>query len=305
MATGKSLVTSGQHELPLFVEKEIEVDGVGMGVLSDGTPYLTQRGLARMCGVNQNAIFEMTTGWKDNRPREAKIKEALIAQGLEFAAPFLPITKDGKAHYAYPDTVCMAVLEYYAFEAGPNVRDHALANYRRLARASFREFIYTQVGYDPRRAIPEIWRQFHDRVSLVYDKVPAGYFSIFKEGADIIVTLIRAGAVVGDKFIPDGSIGSHWATHWKREDLAKRHGESRIYDHYYPTYFPQAQSNPQPARCYPDAALAEFRRWMRDVYLPDKLPEYLQSKVKQGALPASFSELALAALEDKRDEAGG
>jgi hypothetical protein len=80
---------------PLFVEKEIEVDGVGMGVLSDGTPYLTQRGLARMCGVNQNAIFEMTTGWKDNRPREAKIKEALIAQGLEFAAPFLPITKDG------------------------------------------------------------------------------------------------------------------------------------------------------------------------------------------------------------------
>jgi hypothetical protein len=300
MAIGKSLVTSDQAELPLFVEKEVEVDGVGMGVLSDGTPYLTQRGLARMCGVNQNAIFEMTMGWREDRPREAKIKEALAAQGLEFEAPYLPISKDGTAHYAYPDAVCMAVLEYYAFEAGPNTRAHALANYRRLARASFREFIYTQVGYDPRRAIPEIWRQFHDRVSLVYDKVPPGYFSMFKEGADIIVTLIRAGAEIGDKFIPDGSIGHHWATYWKRENLAQRFGESGVYDHYYPVYFPQAPSNPQPARCYPDAALAEFRRWMRDVYLPEKLPEYLQSKVRQGALPASFSELALTALEDKR-----
>lgn len=299
MVSDNSLVI--QPELPLFVEKEVEIDGVGMGVLSNGTAYLTQRGLARMCGVHQNAIFEMTTGWNENRPREAKIKEALAAQGLEFSAPFIPITKDGKENYAYPDAVCMAVLEYYAFEAGANTRAHALANYRRLARASFREFIYTQVGYDPRRAIPKIWQQFHDRVSLVYDKVPPGFFSIFKEGADIIVTLIRAGAEVGDNFIPDGSIGSHWSTYWRMEKLAERFGESQIYDHYYPDYFPQAQSNPQPARCYPDAALPEFRRWMREVYLPLKLPMYLQTKVKQGALPASFKELALTALEDKRD----
>jgi hypothetical protein len=131
--------------------------------------------------------------------------------------------------------------------------------------------------------------------------VPAGYFSIFKEGADIIVTLIRAGAEIGDKFLPDGSIGHHWASHWKQESLEKLYGASGVYDHYYPEYFPQAPSNPQPARCYPDAALPEFRRWMREVYLPDKLPTYLQSKVKQGALPASFSDLALAALEDKRE----
>jgi hypothetical protein len=34
-------------------------------------------------------------------------------------------------------------------------------------------------------------------VSLVYDSVPVGYFSIFKEIADLIVTLIRGGAPVG------------------------------------------------------------------------------------------------------------
>jgi hypothetical protein len=42
--------------------------------------------------------------------------------------------------------------------------------------------------------------------------------------------------------------------------------------------------------------LGEFRRWMRDVYLQDKMPAYLTTKAKQGALPPSFVKLALEAL---------
>lgn len=56
-------------------------------------------------------------------------------------------------------------------------------------------------------------------MSLVCDSVPAGYFSVFKESADIIVTLIRAGCNIGPKFVPDISIGSVWAQYWKNEDL--------------------------------------------------------------------------------------
>ncbi len=40
--------------LDLGIEADTEVNGIGMGVLSDGTPYLNQRGLAALCGV-QNA----------------------------------------------------------------------------------------------------------------------------------------------------------------------------------------------------------------------------------------------------------
>lgn len=39
-------IGSAQGELQLAIAKEREVEGVGMGVLSDGTPYLNQRGLA-------------------------------------------------------------------------------------------------------------------------------------------------------------------------------------------------------------------------------------------------------------------
>jgi hypothetical protein len=296
------MISDRQLEFDLQIEKEIEVNGVGMGVLNDGTPYLTGRGLARMCGIAQNAMFELTNYWSSSplRPREAKIKEILKQQGLEFNSPFLPIEKDGVTHYAYPDAVCMAVLEYYAFEAGSNCKPQAQHNYRLLARNTFREFIYRQVGYEPRRAMEKIWRQFHDRVALIYDSVPHGYFSVFKEAADIIVTMIRSGANIGAAFVPDISIGQHWGTYWRDNGLELIHGQRGQYEHNYPDYFPQSPSNPQLAFCYPDAALPTFRRWIREVYLKEKFPAYLSSKGRQGALPSPVSAIAIAAIEDSQ-----
>ncbi|WP_149541465.1 hypothetical protein [Siccirubricoccus phaeus] len=206
------------------------------------------------------------------------------------------IERDGTPADAFTDSVCMAILEYYAFEAGGDGREQALKNYRLLARKSFRDFIYTQVGFSPISAIPAPWQQFHDRVSLTHHRVPPGYFSIFKEIADIIVTLIRNGARIGNQFVPDISVGSHWGKHWRDNNLEAAYGPRVQHDHFYPDYFPQAVSNPQPVYCYPDEALGEFRRWMREVYLPLKLPSYLGSKTKQGALPPSFTEIALRAL---------
>jgi hypothetical protein len=74
------------------------------------------------------------------------------------------------------------------------------------------------------------------------------------------------------------------------------------WDHNFPEYFPQAKSNPQPAWCYPEAALAEFRRWMRENYIGDgKFTTYINNKIKQKELPPSFAQLVVNAykLEDK------
>ena len=113
---------------------------------------------------------------------------------------------------------------------------------------------------------------------------------MFKEAADLIVTLIRGGADVGAHFVPDISIGIGWSKHWSTEGFDSIFGKRRKYEHDFPQYFPQAQSNPQDAWCYPDSALGEFRKWMREIYLPDKLPPYLLKKIREGALPASFAE---------------
>lgn len=50
MDNRNSVTKAGQFEMDLGIQKEVEIDGIGMGVLTDGTPYLNARGLARMCG---------------------------------------------------------------------------------------------------------------------------------------------------------------------------------------------------------------------------------------------------------------
>ncbi|MEA2879664.1 MAG: hypothetical protein QOF14_4860 [Hyphomicrobiales bacterium] len=294
---GQLEINKKQGQLRFEIDKQTEIQGIGMGVLKDGTPFLNQRGLARLCGVENAHIGTISTQWyeTDQKPRIKAIKDLLLSRGLTYENPHMVLTVEGKPMFAYPDKVCLAILEYYAFEAS-NLQQEARKNFRILAGSALQEFIYTQVGYSPTEPIPVSWTQFHDRVSLVFHSVPHGYFSIFKEMSDVIVTLIRGGAKIDDHFIPDISVGQHWAAHWKEAGLELVHGARIQYPHNYPDYFPQSASNPQPAYCYPDSALGEFRRWIREVYLLQRMPSYLQTKARQGALPPSFVTLALQAL---------
>lgn len=294
-------ITPLQLDLNLEIAVEREIDGIGMGVLSDGSPFLNIRGLANMCGVDSSMITRITSDWIATplKPREQKIRELVRAQGADDSIAFIAIEKSGTINHIIPSAVCMAILEYYAFEAKTS-NDKAAQSFRLLARKGFQHFIYAQVGYNPSGAPSVAWQQFHDRVSLSYHTVPNGYFSIFKEIADLLVTMIREGADLGKSFIPDISVGIAWAKYWKSESLEVVYGERRQYDHNYPDYFPQALSNPQPAYCYPDDALGEFRRWVRERYIPKQLPNYLNTKVQQGAIPAKKAQAAIEAFMPKQ-----
>lgn len=302
MSSSRDLVTTPEQlRLDLEIAVEREVDGVGMGVLSDGTPFLNIRGLARMCGVDHSNIIRITADWMEEpaKTRVRKIRELVRAQGADDNVAFIALVKEGTIHHAIPAAVCMAILEYYAFEASTTYED-AAKSYRVLARKGFNDFIYAQVGYNPAGEAGIAWKQFHDRVGLSYDTVPDGYFSIFKEIANILVTMIREGANLGDKFIPDISVGIHWGKYWMAESLDIIYGDRIKYDHNYPAYFPQALSNPQQAYCYPDDALGEFRKWVREDYLPKKLGPYLDTKVAQKQIAASQANKALEAFTPKR-----
>jgi hypothetical protein len=296
----KVAAPSPQGRLDLGIDRQIEIDGIGMGVLSDGTPFLTLRGLARLCGVNHSVIQGINDAWgapiQASSSREVRLREILASHGETPTSPYIAIQQRSGTFYAYPDSVCLAVLEYYSFDAGANIRDEAKRNYRLLAGKALRDFIYTQVGYDPNNNLPDQWRHFHDRVSLTYNSVPKGYFGIFKEIADMIVTLGQAGLHIDAKFVPDISVGQHWANYWKSQGLEQKHGERIQYEHNYPSYFPQSTSNPQEPWCYPEQSLGDFRRWFREVYIKEgKFKAYIENKVKERALPISFAQLAIAA----------
>lgn len=195
----------------------------------------------------------------------------------------------------------MAVLEYYAFDAPVKI-EKALQSYRTLSRAGFRFFIYQSVGYNPQHEKLDKWRHYHDRVDLLQDKVPSGYFCVFKEISGMIVSLIRNDVPINDKVIPDISVGLTWANKWKNEGLDSKYGDRIDYKHFYPDYYPQFLSNPQEAKAYPNEALAEFRKWFEHEYIQSKFPQYLLNSAKKGNIQLEYAKHVIHTFNENRLE---
>ena len=269
-----------QLPLDLGVEVQKDINGIEMGVLENGIPYLTQRGISEITGVSRSVIQAISKDWGDHFDDQVIAKDRLFffrkyleESGFREPTLYIETVQKGTIHYAYPDVVCMAFLEYYAFESKGDSKT-ALDNYRRFAQFGLRTFIYNALEYTPE----DKWKYYHDRVSLMKDSAPLGYFIIFQEVTGLTVDLIANDLPVNSKTIVDGSVGAHWATYWKENGLESKYGERIAYAHNYPDYFPQARSNPQLASAYPDTALAEFRRWFKQVYLLTKFPAYMLTK---------------------------
>ena len=156
-------ITPSQGVLDYEIEKDI--GGIGMGVLSDGTPYLNQRGLAALCGVENAHIGTISSQWNEPRPkpRVAAIKAILGKAGFTAPSAHVEVMHKGKAHYCYPAEICLAILEYYAFDAGTNCQPQARDNFRLLAGSKLREMIYSQTGYDPTGR--DRFKKWHERIA--------------------------------------------------------------------------------------------------------------------------------------------
>lgn len=294
-------ITPAQGVLNLEVERDI--DGIGMGVLSDGTPYLNQRGLARLCGVQNAHIGTISSQWNepDQKPRITAIKIILAKAGYSAPAAHMEIPHGGQIHYCYPAEICLAVLEYYAFDAGVNCQPEARDNFRLLAGSKLRELIYSQTGYDPTGA--NRFNKWHERIALNFQSAPKGFFHVFNEAHTIIYELIQAGAPINEKMVVDISIGAHWSMYWVKNNLSAVYGERAKYPHHYPDSHPQSKANPHESYCYPLAALGHYRGWLQDSYIEGgKFGDYLKGKVQRNELPPSVAQLAIATLVPERIE---
>jgi hypothetical protein len=293
---------NNMNGLPLFeAVTDKEVDGIGMGVLTDGTPYLTEVGISKVCGVDRKAIRTLSQNWSSEKtkPRGKFIASILDEGSYSRSELFIQVhTKTEQYVNAYPDVVCMALLEYYAFEAKNEI---ALDNYRKLARKTLRNFIYAHVGYDPQRKISEPLRKWHERIELNHQSAPRGFFGIFNEAHMIIYELIMAGAEIGEKTVPDISIGKYWSEYWDKQKLDEKYGDRQKFPHRYPSDHPQAKSNPQTANCYPIEALGEYRKWLQEEYIENgKFSNYLRNKNKE--IPPSIAQLTIARLTHENIE---
>jgi len=296
-------INSAQGVLDLEIEKDTEIEGIGMGVLSDGTPYLNQRGLAALCGVRNAHIGTISSQWAeiDQKPRIESIKSTLSKTGFTTKSAHIEILHKGVKHFCYPSDVCLAVLEYYAFDAGVNCQAKARDNYRVLAGSKLRDLIYIQVGYNPTGAYQNRFENWHQRIELNYHSAPKGYFHVFNEAHTIIYELIQAGADIDEKFVVDISIGQHWSKYWTSKNLEQQYGARCKYPHHYPDSHPQSKSNPHVSWCYPLSSLGAYREWLQEHYIEGgKFKNYLDRKVSKGQLPPSIAQLAIEVVAPKQ-----
>lgn len=280
-----SLIQQGNLGLSSITESN--KDDLGMGVLSDGTPYVTNRGLAKLCGVDPSATLRLLQKWNEekNKPRGLKIQELLSSQGYNEEHLYIEANGIHGSFLAISDAVCMAILEYYSFEAQQNNSEIAKTNFRILARSSFKLYVYNQCNYNPSQKMDDSWQLFHERL-LLNDDIPLNYFSIFKELSAVIVNMIREGCKIDDTTIPDISVGQIWSRYWTQNNLYIRYGERFKFPHRYPSTFRQSSGGDYDAWVYPSDALGAFRRWLHETYFMDKFPRYLNTKVTSGAIVA-------------------
>lgn len=118
-----------------------EIDGIGMGLLSTGEAFLTQRGLATLCGVQNAHIGTISRDWTTNKPRIAAIQARL---GFRRAAAHRVLAYQGHRLYAYDTAIAHAVLDYYALDAGNHLQPEAIRNHRRFAGDALTAHITTQ-----------------------------------------------------------------------------------------------------------------------------------------------------------------
>lgn len=285
-----------QFEL-FHVEAQKEIDGVEMGVLESGVPYLTGRGLERMCGLGHGPFHRLTSNWQDekSKPRGLQITKLLQENGYFGDDLFIRAEFGGREITAFTEPVCMAFLEYFAF-VSDEPRKEAIKAFRTLARSKFREFIYDAVGYSPEIKVLDSWKHFHDRTDMTMDAAPFGYFGVFREIAIMIVPMIRNGVLISDKVVPDISVGGFWSEYWEKNNLSQKYGERTRYNHEYPDYYKQSKSNPQQAYAYPNEALGEFRSWLQKHYITNKFPKYLLGQTKGGSVALDVANKTLNAF---------
>lgn len=110
------------------------------------------------------------------------------------------------------------------------------------------------------------------RVSLGFQMPePPGHFTVFHKSSHLLIYVEVQLKMPVDTFdLLDGSVGIRWAKYRTNHAWA---GQRISYEHVFPD-----RRGTQAPWAYPLSELQYFDEWLRDVYIPNHLPDYLKKK---------------------------
>lgn len=252
----------------------------------DGVSGMTVSALAEFCGVTQEAVTRLLNRVRDSDPITNDLPESLKPfAGKEWRL----ITNDLEGRLIIPDEVCSTVTEYYAFDARQyEGKQIAISNYRIAARAGLRVFIWSKTGYVPeflRKELKAHTTTYIERLENIRDHVvPDELWTTFREGAEVLLLVEKEMKVPVDQMdLCDGSIGSHWSKYREGKGWAIQSGS---YIHVF-----RDQRRERECRAYDLSELSQFRKWLREKYVPYHLPEYLAHKYGKLAVREIYEDM--------------
>lgn len=115
-------------------------------------------------------------------------------------------------------------------------------------------------------------------------RVADDLWTTFREGAEILLMVEKEYRVPVDQMdLCDGSIGQHWSEYRQIQNWAGQVGE---YIHKF-----RDKRGERPCKAYSYQELPYFRRWLREMYIPTHLPQYLVTKYGKRAVRQIYEEI--------------
>ena len=197
-----------------------------------GISGMTVTALANFCGTEQPVITNILNKIRDSDPILNDLEECLKPYA---GKDWRLISNDLQGRVIIIDDLCQAIVEYYALDARTyKGKEVARTNFRVIAKAGMRLFIWSKTGYIPDEMRSE--NQKHIRGAYWYKRIglamsdterplQAGYFCIYVEMMRFFSELeMRLNYVINDMnletnehIVPDISIGLCF-NNWLRDD---------------------------------------------------------------------------------------
>ncbi|MEO1094582.1 MAG: hypothetical protein AAFX01_06740 [Cyanobacteria bacterium J06638_28] len=280
---------SSQNLLPtanLEVIQSIAVAGfpIEVGLLQDGTPFLSGRGLAKACGISNSTLVS----WGEFTPqvgskyRAGKLANLLTTYHYRGDRLFLRLPSKvkfgGKANVsAYPYQVCMAFLDYYAFAANKEAARNSL---RILSEQQLPNFICNAIAQQPSASESAAKPPESDRP--LRGKVPDNYFGVFQIASRGQLGTAQNGIPLDVPLTSPRNIEKAWSQYWYIHKLWEQHGKRVPYLRRSLDYSPQLTTDGYlKTYLYPASALSDFKHWFYLNYIPDRFPSYRHRKAQQ------------------------
>ena len=246
-------------------------------------------GLAILAGVSQQALSDLEKTLTSRSPSESL--NSFIGKTLTLTSEDVTIQGKKTGNLSiYKASYCAAVLKHYA--SPPRSNPIAIQTSLRFMEMGITGWIQDITGWRDRvKELKPHTNVYVERISNMSDHTIADdLWMVFREAGELLILIEKDWQVpINDFDILDGSIGIFWARYRADKDWAKPIG---TYQHKY-----RDKRGKRPCNAFKLEELEYFRIWLREVYIPEHLPNYLIEKYGKQAIRQIYMENGL--ISDK------